>query len=170
MGRELTVRDAVVIEGVSPERVYDLVSDPSRMGRWSPENLGADVPGADRAAYVGMSFVGQNKRGRLRWSTRCTVTAADPGERFAFRVHAIGLRVPLLPGAIATWDYRFESHGDGTRVTEIWNDRRRAWPDAVAERFDRLATGGRTFAEFQQGNIARTLGRLKQDLEGSDSH
>jgi uncharacterized protein YndB with AHSA1/START domain len=166
MARDMSVQDSVVIDGVAPEEVYDLVSDPSRMGRWSPENLGATVAEAGRPAYVGMSFVGANKRGRIRWHTKCTVTAADPGERFAFRVHAIGRRVPLIPGSIATWEYRFEPVADGTRVTEIWTDGRRGWPDAVAARFDRLATGGKLFSEFQRRNIARTLTRLKADLEG----
>ena len=165
MARVMSVQDSVVIEGVSPRDVYDQVSDPSRMGRWSPENLGAEVPEHGGAAYVGMSFVGANKRGRIRWSTRCTVTAADRGERFAFRVHAIGLKVPRIPGAIATWEYRFEEVARGTQVTEVWCDSRRGWPDAVANRFDKAATGGRTFADFQRRNIARTLARLKSDLE-----
>jgi len=161
----MTVQDSVVIEGVTPAEVYDLVSDPSRMGRWSPENLGAEVPEPGRPSYVGMSFVGANKRGRFRWSTRCTVTAADPGEQFAFRVHAIGLKVPRIPGPIAQWEYRFEEVARGTQVTEVWTDGRRGWPDAVANRFDKTATGGRTFAEFQRRNIAKTLARLKSDLE-----
>ena len=161
----MSVQDSIVIEGVSPREVYDQVSDPSRMGRWSPENLGAEVPEPGGPAYVGMSFVGANKRGRFRWSTRCTVTAADVGERFAFRVHAIGLRAPVIPGPIAAWEYRFEEVARGTQVTEVWTDARRAWPDVVANRFDRAATGGRTFAEFQRRNIARTLARLKSDLE-----
>ncbi len=166
----MTVQDSIVIEGVDPRTVYDEVSDPSQMGRWSPENLGTaegDRTGDAAAgpAYVGMSFVGHNRRGRVRWATRCTVTAADPGERFAFRVHAIGLRKPRLPASIATWEYRFEEVARGTQVTEVWTDGRRGWPDVVAARFDRLATGGRLFSEFQRRNIARTLARLKSDLE-----
>ena len=165
MGREMTVRDSIVIEGVSPREVYDLVSDPSRMGRWSPENLGAEVPEPGRPSYVGMSFVGANKRGRVHWSTRCTVTAADAGERFGFRVHGYGFGGRMLPVSIATWEYQFAEVARGTQVTEIWTDGRRRWPDLVADRFDRAATGGRTFAEFQRRNIARTLARLKSDLE-----
>ena len=166
----MTVQDSIVIEGVDPRTVYDEVSDPSRMGRWSPENLGTTDTGVDDAAvagpaYVGMSFVGHNRRGRARWATRCTVTAADPGERFAFRVHAIGLRTPRVPARIATWEYRFEEVARGTQVTEVWTDGRRWWPDAVAAPFDRLATGGRLFSEFQRRNIARTLAKLKSDLE-----
>ncbi len=59
----------------------------------------------------------------------------------------------------------FAAAPEGTLVTETWTDGRRRWPDAVANRFDRFATGGRTFAEFQQRNIAKTLARLKAGFE-----
>ncbi len=71
----------------------------------------------------------------------------------------------MLPGPIATWEYRFEPEAGGTRVTETWTDDRRRWPDAVANAFDRAATGGKTFAQFQVGNIRTTLKRLKEALE-----
>ncbi|MEV7404595.1 SRPBCC family protein [Streptomyces sp. NPDC091267] len=164
MPRTMSVSDSIVVLA-EPSAVYAQLSDPTAMGRWSPENRGAKVLGEKRGAYVGMVFEGRNKRGKMRWTTRCTVTAADPGERFAFRVHAIGARRPLLPGAIATWEYRFETVDGGTRVTETWTDDRRAWPDFVANAFDRAATRGHTFAVFQRGNIRTTLERLKAALE-----
>jgi len=165
MPRTFTVTRSILVR-VSPPSVYGQVSRPARMGRWSPENLGATVPGGeDGPARVGLVFEGHNKRGRCRWTTRCTVTAADPGRRFAFRVHAIGLRQPRIEAPIATWEYRFEAEDGGTRVTETWTDDRRSWPAPVANVFDRLATGGRTFAAFQAGNIDRTLSNLKRELE-----
>ncbi|ARF76871.1 polyketide cyclase [Kitasatospora albolonga] len=164
MPRTMSVADSIVIDA-PPAQVYDRLSDPTTMGRWSPENRGATVRGERRDAYVGMVFEGRNKRGAMSWTTRCTVTAADPGERFAFRVHAIGLRRPRLPGPIATWEYRFEAVDGGTRVTETWTDDRRSWPDFLAGAFDRVATGGKTFAQFQRGNIRTTLKRLKAAVE-----
>ncbi|MGP3636115.1 SRPBCC family protein [Streptomyces sp. 24-1644] len=166
MSRTMSVSDSIVI-ALAPSAVYEQLSDPTAMGRWSPENTGATVVGERREAYVGMVFEGRNKRGPLRWTTKCTVTAAEPGERFAFRVHAIGARRPRLPGAIATWEYRFEPVDGATRVTETWTDNRRAWPDFLANAFDRLATRGHTFAEFQARNIRTTLERLKTALEGN---
>jgi hypothetical protein len=62
MGRVMTVQDSIVIEGVTPREVYDLVSDPSRMGRWSPENLGAEVPEPGRAATGGRTFADFQRR------------------------------------------------------------------------------------------------------------
>lgn len=164
MPRTMSVSDSIVVLA-GPSDVYARLSDPTAMGRWSPENRGAKVLGERRDTYVGMVFEGRNKRGPVSWTTRCTVTAADPGERFAFRVHAIGARRPVLPGPIATWEYRFEPVEGGTRVTETWTDDRRAWPDFLANAFDRVATRGHTFAVFQRRNIRTTLERLKAALE-----
>lgn len=164
MARDMTVRDSIVVD-VDPETVYAQVSDPTQMGRWSPENRGAVVLGKPGPAYVGMEFVGSNRRGRGRWVTRCVVTAADPGRRFAFDVRTWGVRRPSVPVRIATWEYTFEAADGGTLVTETWTDGRRGWPDLVTGVFDRAATGGRTFADFQRRNIARTLRNLKADLE-----
>ncbi|AKU17478.1 SRPBCC family protein [Luteipulveratus mongoliensis] len=164
-GRTMTVSDSVVI-AADPQTLYDEISDPRHMGRWSPENTGADVTWAHEGeAQVGAQFVGHNTRGRLSWETRCRVTAADRGTRFAFEVYRIGLGVPALPAKIATWSYDFEPTAEGTRVTETWTDRRTGWPDFVAARFDRAVTGGKPFAQFQEGNIATTLARLKADFE-----
>lgn len=164
MPRTMSVSDSIMIHA-DPSAVYAQLSDPTAMGRWSPENQGATVLGERRDTHVGMVFEGRNKRGSFRWTTKCTVIAANPGERFAFRVHAIGARRPRLPGSIATWEYRFEAVDGATRVTETWTDDRRTWPDFLANAFDRLATRGRTFAAFQRGNIRTTLERLKSALE-----
>ncbi|HWU07905.1 MAG TPA: SRPBCC family protein [Streptomyces sp.] len=168
MTRTMSVSDSILIRA-APSAVYEELSDPTAMGRWSPENRGARIVGKQLKAHVGMVFEGHNRRGSFRWTTRCTVTAADPGERFAFRVHAIGVRRPWLPGAIALWEYRFEAVDGATRVTETWTDGRRTWPDFLANAFDRVATRGHTFAEFQRGNIRTTLERLRAAVEQDGS-
>lgn len=170
MSRTMSVSDSVVVPGVEPEEVWALVADPSQMGRWSPENRGAETPAPGRALGVGEQFVGANQRGRARWHTRCVVTASEPGRRFAFRVERIGVGTPRLRGAIATWDYAFEPADGGTTVTETWNDDRRGWPDPVAALFDKTVTGGRLFADHQRRNIARTLAALRADLGVDPQH
>ncbi|WDO10704.1 SRPBCC family protein [Streptomyces murinus] len=164
MARVFTVSDSIHID-VPPEVAYQAICRPGEMGRWSPENLGTTEGTGHAPAELGSTFIGRNKRGRFRWVTRCTVTAAEPGRRFAFRVHAIGIGTPRLRGPIASWEYRFEPADGGTRVTETWTDDRRAWPAFVADTFDRIATAGHTFAAFQARNIRATLRNLKQDLE-----
>ncbi len=167
MARIITVSDTVDID-VDADMLYSLVSDPTRMGTWSPENLGATVlnPAHDGAAFVGMTFEGRNQRGRASWTTRCTVTAADPGQRFAFTVHTIGLKKPRIRSANASWEYRFEPISSSkTRVTETWNDDRTSWPDPLVAAFDRIVTSGKTFPEFQRINIRKTLDALKRATE-----
>ena len=164
MSRTMTVQDSIVVDA-DPMTIYRLVADPSQMPRWSPENVAGDVPDPGSPASVGTVFVGSNKRGRARWQTRCRVTASDPGERFTFDVFQFGVGTPFVTVRIATWDYAFEAVDGGTKVTETWTDGRRGWPDGVANFFDKFATGGRTFAEFQRRNIAKTLANMKADLE-----
>jgi uncharacterized protein YndB with AHSA1/START domain len=164
MSRELTVSGSIHIEA-DPDTVYDAVSDVRQMPRWSPENTGARVDGEGEAAYVGMTFVGRNKRGPARWETRCVVTAADRGRHFAFDVDRYGFGPVMVPVSVASWAYTFEPAEGGTLVTETWHDGRRHWPDAAVRAFDPLATGGKSFADFQRGNIRRTLKRLKTELE-----
>lgn len=164
MPRILTVSDSIDV-AVDPLVAYEQVSDLTQMGRWSPENLGATVPEPGQPAHVGMTFVGYNRRGPARWRTWCTVTAADPGRRLAFRVHTFGVGIPLIKAPIAEWAYDFEPVDGGTRVTETWTDRRRQWPDALTKVLDPIATRHRSFADFQRGNIRRTLRKLKSELE-----
>jgi uncharacterized protein YndB with AHSA1/START domain len=169
MTRIMTVSDTVDIDAGADE-LYSLISDPTRMPNWSPENRGATVlnPSEDGTAFIGMTFEGHNKRGRAEWITRCTVTAADPGRRFAFRVHAIGVKKPRIRAANASWEYRFEPAGPGrTRVTETWTDDRTSWPNPVVAVFDRVVTSGKTFPEFQRINIRKTLDALKRVAEAS---
>lgn len=80
MSRPMRMSDEVIVD-VTPQRLYELLSTPAEMARWSPENTGVTAAGP---LVVGSTFRGSNERGPLRWITDCVVTAADPGERFAF--------------------------------------------------------------------------------------
>ena len=107
------------------EALYRLVSDITRTGEWSPENVGGRWLGVATGPAVGARFRGSNRRGFRRWSTTCTVVAADPGRRFAFEVAFAGITV-------ARWSYEFASDGGGTIVTETWTDRRPSMFAALA--------------------------------------
>jgi hypothetical protein len=82
-----------------------------------PETASCRWVGGDRSAEVGARFRGSNRRGPLLWTTACTVTAADPGRRFAFTVTWGG--VP-----ISDWAYDLAPAAAGCTVTESWTDRR----------------------------------------------
>lgn len=163
----MIISDSVEV-AATPEEIWAQVADPSQMPRWSPENTGAPV-GAGRPLAVGDVFHGTNKRGAARWTTSCVVTVSEPGRSFAFDVRSIGIRNPRVPGKIATWSYDLEPVAGGTRVTETWTDNRDTWPDWAAAAFDKVATGGSLFSDFQRRNIAKTLANLKADLEGRNA-
>lgn len=96
-----------------PERIWDLVSDVTKIGRYSPETFEAEWVGGATGPAVGARFRGhvkRNGRGPTYWAP-CRVIACEPGREFAF---AVG------PGrrTINTWRYRLEPAGDGTDVTE----------------------------------------------------
>jgi uncharacterized protein YndB with AHSA1/START domain len=92
-----------------PEAIYDLVADITQMPNYSPENTGAAWINGATGPAVGAQFKGSNKLGKATWSTKPTVTVADRGREFAFKV----------PGASGpVWSYRFEATPEGTLVTE----------------------------------------------------
>jgi hypothetical protein len=135
-----------------PEVVYEVVTDVTRMGAWSPETVKCEwLDGAVRAA-VGARFKGTNKRGILRWSTKPTVVVADPAREFSFEV-----------GNDIRWTYRFEAHGTGTRLTESFEMLRDLPPYfAFAERW-LLGIKDRR-ADLEHG-MTVTLERIKRVVE-----
>ncbi len=139
----------------APQTVYDLVADVAAMGQWSPEATGA--AGAPSRLRAGDHFWGLNKRGLVRWFTRCTVVEAVPGERFVFDVD-----FPPMP--ISRWTYEFEPSATGCRVTETWDDRRFGpFGPAIRGVGQALIPGPR--AQHNQRNIEITLARLKAAAE-----
>ncbi len=94
----------------SPEELYELIADVSRMGQWSPVCTGG--------AYDedGEWFTGTNTMGGSSWETRCRVVVADPGHEFAFINHGLDGRVEMV-----RWGFRFDPvDGSSTTVTEDW--------------------------------------------------
>lgn len=133
----------------SPERVWGLLSDVTRMGEWSPETVGCRWLRGATGPEVGARFKGSNRHGWRRRSTLCTVTDADPGGRFAFEVTAA--RIP-----VARWEYSIEPSERGCLVTERWVDRRSR---AVAALIGPLA-GVRDRPTHNRAQMAETLERL----------
>lgn len=129
--------------------LYALVSDIVRMGEWSPENVGGRWLGGATAPAVGARFSGSNRRGWRRWSTVCTVVAADPGHTFSFDVGFAGIRV-------STWTYEFRPDGNATVVTETWTDRRPGWFALVVG----PTMGVADLCAHHRENIRKTLANL----------
>lgn len=99
--------------GAAPEELWALVSDVTNMGRWSPETDRAEWSDGATGAEVGARFRGHNRRGILKYWTKCTVVVADPGREFSFVVGT-------ADKPLTRWTFRFEPSGAGTEVTESW--------------------------------------------------
>ena len=98
----------------SPQRVYELVSDITRMGEWSPECYRCEWLDGATTATVGARFRGHNRLGRVRWSADAVVTVAHPAHEFAFTtLHKNGREE-------TQWTYRFDQITTGTQVTESY--------------------------------------------------
>ena len=134
-----------------PEKVWALISDITRMGEWSPETIKAEWADGATGPAVGARFKGTNKLGFLRWSTKPMVEVADPGREFTF--------VTMLRSTKETrWSYRLTPSGDGTDVTESWEELARI---PIIGRF---MMNDRREAQLTEG-CAKTLARIKAAAE-----
>ena len=99
----------------SPERIWALLSDVTRIGLYSPETFEAEWLDGATGPAVGARFRGhvrRNGRGPNYWTT-CTVSVSDPEREFAFGVGPSGK--PL-----SVWGYSLLPSGGGTDVTEYF--------------------------------------------------
>lgn len=149
MQGSVTVRMAA-----DPETVWDLVSDVTRIGEFSPETFDASWLGGADSPAVGARFKGHVKRngvGPVYW-TECEVTGCVPGELFEFRV--------IFRGRTANrWAYRLEPVEGGTDVTESYS-----LPGSAPTRIY-WALAGRRRARTNERGMRQTLERIKQIAE-----
>jgi hypothetical protein len=139
-----------------PDVVYGLITDLPTLTSLAEEPA-AMVWRKGGAVGPGAVFVGHNANGGHRWTTKCTVTDAEPGRVFAFDV-----RYTVIP--IARWQYDITdltADDGGCQVTESTWDRRPGWFRKVAPR----ATGVADRAAANAEHIRLTLQRLKQHAE-----
>jgi hypothetical protein len=151
----LTYSESIAVAR-SPGELYEMVSDVTRMGEWSPVCKACwwDDGGGPR---VGEWFTGRNVLPDRVWETRSQVVAAERGREFAFVVGDGWVR----------WSYSFDVIEGGTRVTESWE----FLPDGIAmfrERFGDDADAriaDRT--EAAHHGIPATLAAIKAAAESS---
>ncbi|MGH3724590.1 MAG: SRPBCC family protein [Mycobacterium sp.] len=140
-----TVRDEYSLLINAPaDQLWDLVSDVTRMGRFSPENRRGQWLGRPG---VGTFFVGFNRIGPVVWTTLCRVTRLDPGRSFEFTVYLVGTR----------WGYHLQPVADGVVVTEY-----REWPKkAFLHRVLRvLGQVGKPRDNYALNGLYRSLHRI----------
>ncbi|MBX7430971.1 SRPBCC family protein [Mycobacterium sp. Y57] len=145
---------ASVTVAADPAAVYALITDLATLATLA-EEADAMTWHKGTSASPGAVFKGHNRHGSRTWTTKCTVTAADPGRAFAFDVHSAG----ILP--ISHWRYDIEPAEGGCVVTESTWDRRPRWFLRPAA----LATGVSDRTAANSAHIELTLQRLKDRAE-----
>lgn len=154
---DLTHSESIDI-AASPEAVYDLVSDVTRTGEWSPVCAQCWWDPGD-GPRVGARFTGRNVTPDRTWETRSEVVAADPGREFAWSVG---------PGRVR-WGYLLRAEGSGTVLSETWEFTvaGQAW---FHERFGAEADREiQARAQAAREGIPATLAAIGRILEGADS-
>ena len=111
--------DVVVTRTVDapPERVWDLVGDPARIGNISPECRRVDWLDGASGPAPGARFRGHNRKGLLRWSTTGTVVDYTPRQEISWDVELMGQ-------SVARWGFRLVPEDGRTRIEQYWQDRR----------------------------------------------
>jgi len=108
------MHDSVTVHmQATPEAIWALLSDVTRIGSYSPETFEAEWLDGATGPAVGAKFRGHVKRngkGPVYW-TECVVTDCVPGASFGFDVLTGGK-------ALNHWAYAIEPSGDGADVTE----------------------------------------------------
>lgn len=137
-----------------PETVYAMIADVTRIGQWSPECTGAEWLDGATSAAVGVRFKGANKLGSTKWTTKPTITEAEPGRVFAFKV----------PGKSGPqWRYEFSPTDDGgTTVTQSMAQQK---PVNALIRMLQRRNGVTDRKAHLADGMATTLDRLAESLE-----
>ena len=138
----------------SAECLYDMVSDVTRIGEWSPV-CKACWWDEGSSARVGDWFTGRNTTAERTWETRSEIVVADRGREFAF----------VVGGSYVRWGYTFATVGEETRVTESWE----FLPEGLAKFEKKFGTDAQTQISHRtkaaHDGIPVTLTALKRTAE-----
>jgi len=140
-----------VVVACSPEALYDMVSDVTRMGEWSPVCRTCWWDDGD-GPRPGAWFTGRNELPERTWETRSQVAVADRGREFAF----------VVGGAWVRWGYTFAPVDAGTKVTESWE----FLPDGITRFRDRFGDDAEAHCQPHRGRAPRHSRHARRAQEG----
>ena len=147
-------QESVTVEA-STETLYDLVSDVTRTGEWSPVCTSCWWDDNDEAGQVGAWFTGHNELPNRTWETRSKVVAAERGHEFAW----------VVGGSFVRWGFSFAPAEVGTTLSESWE----FLPGGIAMFEEKYGDdAGAQIAERTQqalDGIPKTLAAIKQIAE-----
>ncbi len=126
------------------QKVWEILTDLSRVGDLSPECYKAEWEGGATGPAAGAQIHGYNRHGDQEWDTVSTVIAAEPGVEWSFAVVPEG-----MPATI--WRHLIEATDTGCTVTESFDA-----PMIKADHFQQI----HRHATMQQ-NVVASLQNLK---------
>ena len=151
-----THEQSILVEATSVA-LYDMISDITRTGEWSPVCTACWWDDPAEAGQIGAWFTGHNELPERTWETRSQVTAADRGREFAW----------IVGGSFVRWSFTFDSDGTATKLTESWQ----FLPAGIAmfrEKYaDRAAAEIDVRTRQAYDGIPRTLAAIKRIAETS---
>lgn len=99
-----------VLVKASAQALYDMVSDITRTGEWSPVCKTCWWDDEVQAGQVGSWFTGRNELPHRIWETRSQVDAAERGREFGW----------VVGGSYVRWGFTFTPADAGTILSEYW--------------------------------------------------
>lgn len=141
------------------ETLYDLISDITRTGEWSPVCASCWWEDDGDAGQAGAWFTGRNELPYRTWETRSQVVVAERGREFAW----------VVGGNAVRWGYTLGPAENGTTLTESWD----FLPGGIAmfeEKYGEKAPA-QIADRTQQAldGIPKTLAAIKRIAESVDS-
>jgi uncharacterized protein YndB with AHSA1/START domain len=146
---------AEAVVAAPPSRVWELLTDFSRMPAWSPELL-AMVPLRPGGLRAGQWYLGLNRRKAVVWPTRSVITVLEDGRAIAWDTRSSGAR----------WVWEIEpGESGGTRVVHRRPVPRRL--TLLSRVFAPLLLGGsEEHADELEAGMRQTVERLRAAAEG----
>ena len=152
----LSHQESTIVEA-SADFLYDLLSDITRTGEWSPVCTSCWWDDEAEAGRVGAWFTGRNELPHRTWETRSEVVTAERGREFAW----------VVGGSFVRWGFSFAAAESGTVLTESWD----FLPGGITmfeEKFGKEAPAQITDRTQQAlDGIPKTLAAIKRIAEAS---
>ncbi|MEO5993083.1 MAG: SRPBCC family protein [Arthrobacter sp.] len=147
-------QESVTVQA-SAETLYDLVSDITRTGEWSPVCTSCWWDDAVHAGQLGAWFTGRNELPHRSWETRSQVVAAERGREFAW----------VVGGSLVRWGFALTPADTGTTLSESWD----FLPGGIAKFEEKYGDGANVqiIDRTQQAldGIPKTLAAIKRIAE-----